>query len=45
MKQMNTNNRGDMYIVLDVDFPKRISEEERELLNKLKNIEETVAKN
>lgn len=45
MKQMNTNNRGDMYIVLDVDFPKKISEEERELLNKLKNIEETVAKN
>ena len=44
MKQMNTNARGDMYIVLDVDFPKKISEEERELLNKLKNIEETVAK-
>ena len=45
MRQMNTNNRGDMYVVLDVDFPKKISEEERELLNKLKNIEETVAKN
>ena len=42
---MNVNNRGDMYIVLDVDFPKKVSEEERELLNKLKNIEETVAKN
>ena len=44
MKQINTTNRGDMYIVLDVDFPKKVSEEERELLNKLKNIEETVAK-
>jgi molecular chaperone DnaJ len=45
MKQINGNGRGDMYIVLDVDFPKKINEEERELLNKLKNIEETVAKN
>lgn len=45
MKHLQTNDRGDMYIVLDVDFPKKISEEERELLDKLKNIEETVAKN
>ena len=44
MKIMNTDVRGDMYIILDVEFPKKINEEERELLNKLKNIEENVVK-
>ena len=42
---LQNNSRGDMYILLDIDFPKKISEEERELLNNLKNIDETVAKN
>ncbi len=45
MRHLQSDVRGDMYVVLDVDFPKKINEEERELLNKLKNLEETVAKN
>lgn len=45
MRVINTDNRGDMYISLDVHFPKKITDEERELLNNLKNINESVVKN
>lgn len=45
MKILNSNGRGDMYISLDVEFPKKISNEEKELLNNLKNINEMVDKN
>jgi len=44
LKHLQANDRGDMYIVLDIELPKKISQEERELLNKLKNMEESVAK-
>lgn len=44
MKHVNADARGDMYIVLDIDFPKEITDEERELLNNLKKINEIVAK-
>lgn len=45
LKISNSNGRGDMYISLDVEFPKKISNEEKELLNNLKNINEMVGKN
>jgi molecular chaperone DnaJ len=44
MKQVNSSTRGDMYVILDVDFPKKINDEERELLNNLKKVNETVVK-
>jgi molecular chaperone DnaJ len=38
MKYPNSNTRGDMIIELDVEMPKETTDEEKELLKKLKNI-------
>jgi molecular chaperone DnaJ len=35
---VNNTRRGDMIINLDIDMPKQISEEEREIINNLKNL-------
>ena len=39
----NEGKRGDLIINLDIEIPKQIDDETRELLNKLKNIKESVA--
>lgn len=36
------NERGDMHILLNVKYPNEISEEEKDLLNKLKNITDSL---
>ena len=43
LKQLNTNNRGDMNVVVDLYIPKEITPEERDLIEKLKKINEKVA--
>ena len=45
MRILNKDSRGDMYVILDVNFPKTISQEEKELLINLKKINESVEKN
>ncbi len=40
---MMNQDRGDMFIMLDIDMPNKIDNEERELLENLKNIKEKVA--
>lgn len=37
MKEFNKSDRGDMFIVLSVDIPKKISESTKKLLSKLKD--------
>jgi molecular chaperone DnaJ len=39
MKKINTDERGDLMIELGINIPKTITDEERELIEKLKNIE------
>lgn len=40
MKKFNSEETGDLYVTLGVDIPKNVSEEEIELLEKLKKIRE-----
>ena len=40
---MMNQDRGDMFITLDIDMPSNIDNDERELLENLKNIKEKVA--
>lgn len=40
---INEDRRGDMIINLDIDMPKQISDEERNIINNLKNLNEKVA--
>jgi molecular chaperone DnaJ len=42
MKIQNSSQTGDLMVILDIDIPKEINEETRELLEKLKNIENNV---
>ena len=45
MKQYLSNqNRGDLMVTLDIDMPKNIGDNERELLEKLKNLKDFVVK-
>jgi molecular chaperone DnaJ len=45
MKQYLANqNRGDLMVTLDIDMPKNIGDNERELLEKLKNLKDFVVK-
>lgn len=39
MKIQNSDSRGDLMVVLDIDIPKEINDETRELLEKLENVE------
>jgi molecular chaperone DnaJ len=43
MNIINTNTRGDMLLILGIDIPKTITEEERELLKKLDDLKNKVA--
>lgn len=43
LKYFGATHRGDMLIVLDVDMPNNITDEEKELLEKLKKVREGVA--
>lgn len=43
LKQMNSNNRGDMIVYIDLAIPKDVSGEERKLIEELKKITEKVA--
>lgn len=43
LKNLNTNLRGDMLIEIDLTIPKEISDEEKELIIKLKKINDKVA--
>ena len=40
LHKINTNERGNMIIVLDIDIPKNIEGEELELIKKLKKIKD-----
>lgn len=42
MKQFNTSNRGDLLVILELIVPKTITPEEKELLEKLKNIDQNL---
>lgn len=42
MKQMNTNNRGDMILTIELDVPSSISDKERELITELKKLNENI---
>jgi molecular chaperone DnaJ len=42
MKQLNTNNRGDMLINLDLYIPNKITDEERHLIEELKKINKKI---
>ena len=42
MKVMNSELRGDLMINLDIDMPKNLSDSDRELLEKMKNIDDSV---
>jgi molecular chaperone DnaJ len=42
MKVMNSELRGDLMINLDIDMPKEINDLDRELLEKMKNIDDSV---
>ena len=42
IKQMNTNNRGDMLVVIDLDMPTKLSDEETKLIEELKKIDKKV---
>lgn len=42
MKRMNSESRGDLMINLDISMPKEISDDEREILEKLKNNDDSV---
>jgi molecular chaperone DnaJ len=42
MKVMNSESRGDLMINLDIDMPKELSDKDRELLEKMKNIDDSV---
>lgn len=42
MKLMNSELRGDLMVNLDIDMPKDLSDKNRELLEKMKNIDDTV---
>lgn len=43
LTKMNTNTRGDMIIILDIDMPKILEDEEKELLIKMKNFHDELA--
>lgn len=43
LKDINTNLRGDMIVNIDLDMPNYISDEERQLIDKLKKLHENVA--
>lgn len=43
IRQMNTNNRGDMLVHIELDMPNKISDEEKNLIIDLKNLKEKVA--
>jgi len=43
LKQMNTQNRGDMIITIDLTVPKEVTGEERKLIEDLKKLTEKVA--
>jgi molecular chaperone DnaJ len=38
LKQINSNNRGDMIVYIDLVIPKEVSGEERKLIEELKKI-------
>jgi molecular chaperone DnaJ len=42
MKRMNSESRGDLMINLDILMPKEINDDEREILEKLKNNNDSV---
>jgi molecular chaperone DnaJ len=42
MKVMNSESRGDLMINLDIDMPKELSDKDRELLEKMKNVDDSV---
>jgi molecular chaperone DnaJ len=44
MNVMNESFRGDLLVQIEVEFPKEIIDEERELLEKIKEIKEKVEK-
>lgn len=41
--EINSDRRGDMIITLDIDMPKKITDEEKEIIINLKNIKQKVA--
>lgn len=43
MKQLNSESRGDLMVVLDIDMPTSLDDETRELLKNLKKVENKVA--
>jgi molecular chaperone DnaJ len=43
LKQMNSNNRGDMIVVIDLSIPKEVKDDERKLIEELKKLTEKVA--
>lgn len=43
LNKLNTNLRGDMIIVLDIDMPKILDDDEKELIIKMKKFHEEVA--
>ena len=42
MKQLNTNNRGDMILTIELDIPTSIDDKERELILELKKLSEKI---